>query len=510
MSSYFDTTKPESQLTEADDSQDVDSQLTVAKGPSRSAPPAISTVLSLPPGLFSLRQQAFHLNAQLVWTAEEFDQYWPFVDNIWVHNHTEPMTKKKTRKFYWYCRLWKNDADKKTEGQGRRAKRMRITPPCPMKLAMIKHFDESDNLLTVTLNCHVSKKNDAVNEHNHTLEYLDTIKINSAIKLSAGQEVAKGYTPAVVNRNMQGVKYGGNLEALKIAGGLHFDLKAVHNAGKGFKKLNPDIRILGAKEVWETQFDDCFDALQASGEDVLSAKLKVARAVDGEFSHAIAFTKRSRLRTLMKRGHLTLMDSTHHTNHLKWKLFTLMIRDECGSWIPGGHMLASNEDGDIIAEFLRQIKQWCKGCWRLRYIITDDSAAEQRGVSLAFLGLIAGEMKISHFLCRTHSERTLNRKLTDAACKNAKKHLYDALYFRKTEMGCDDSIKKAMKSAPACKRDYIEREWAQTKPQWANYSRQHSCILLQCMTTNAVESWHASIKKHADGKHILTVLQLSY
>ena len=46
-------------------------------------------------------------------------------------------------------------------------------------------------------------------------------------------------------------------------------------------------------------------------------------------------------------------------------------------------MLASNEDGDIIGEFLRQIKQWSRA-WRLRYIITDDSAAEQRGVSLAF------------------------------------------------------------------------------------------------------------------------------
>lgn len=30
-----------------------------------------------------------------------------------------------------------------------------------------------------------------------------------------------------------------------------------------------------------------------------------------------------------------------------------MIRDEYGSWIPGAHMLTSNEDGDIIGEFLR-------------------------------------------------------------------------------------------------------------------------------------------------------------
>ena len=111
-------------------------------------------------------------------------------------------------------------------------------------------------------------------------------------------------------------------------------------------------------------------------------------------------------------------------------------------------------------------------------------------------------MKISHFFCRTHSERTLNKKLVDAACKNAKKHLYDALYFRKTEMECDDSLKKTLKSASAEKRQYIEREWVMIKSKWANYARQHSCLLLQCMTTNAVESWHASIKKHADGESV--------
>ena len=186
-----------------------------------------------------------------------------------------------------------------------------------------------------------------------------------------------------------------------------------------------------------------------------------------------------------------------------------MVRDEHGSWIPSAHMLTAHEDGDIIGAFLRQVKRWTRA-WRLRYIVTDDSAAEQRAVSLAFRGLIDGEMEVSHFLCRTHSERTLNRKLAGAACRTAKRHLYDALYFRKTKMGCDDSLKKAMRSAPEEKRQYIEREWVMTKQKWANYARQHSCLLLQCMTTNAVESWHASIKKHGDGGLIINQLLSTY
>jgi hypothetical protein len=240
--------------------------------------------------------------------------------------------------------------------------------------------------------------------------------------------MAKGYSAAVVNRTMQGVKWEGNLKTLKDAEGSHFDLMAFHNAGRNFKKVNPDVRIIGAKFHWGDQMNECFDALQAQGEDVLSAKLETSRVVDDERSYAIAFARRSRLQMLMRRGHLTLMNSTHNTNHLKWKLFTVMIRDEYASWIPAAHMLASNEDGDIIAAFLRQLKQWCRQRWNLRYIITDDSAAEQRAVNLAFQGLIAGEMEISHFLCRTHSERTLNRKLAGHRCKYARKHLYDALY----------------------------------------------------------------------------------
>lgn len=110
-----------------------------------------------------------------------------------------------------------------------------------------------------------------------------------------------------------------------------------------------------------------------------------------------------------------------------------------------------------------------------------------------------GEIEVSHFLCRKHSERTLDQKLAGPKCKKAKKHLYDALYYRKTGPGCEDSIKKAIDAAPKDKRNYIEQEWYQTRAQWANYACQHSCLLLQCMTTNAVKSWHASIKKHADG-----------
>lgn len=91
---------------------------------------------------------------------------------------------------------------------------MRVTEPCDMKLAMIKQFDEAENLKTITLKCHEDKK--LCRFHNHTLEFMDTIKLNSAVKLAAGQEIAKGYAPSVVNRNLQGVKWQANLQHYKM------------------------------------------------------------------------------------------------------------------------------------------------------------------------------------------------------------------------------------------------------------------------------------------------------
>lgn len=83
-------------------------------------------------------------------------------------------------------------------------------------------------------------------------------------------------------------------------------------------------------------------------------------------------------------------------------------------------MLSDNEDGDIVAEFLKEIKKWCMGTWKLRYFLTHNSAAEQRAVTIAFPGLAAGEQEVDHFLCRKHSERTRDRKLAEARNKAAK------------------------------------------------------------------------------------------
>ena len=77
---------------------------------------------------------------------------------------------------------------------------MRVTASCNMKLIMMKQFDDSNNLLTINLKLYADKS------HNHTLKYLNSIKINFAVKLAIENEVIKEYAFAIINKNMQEVK----------------------------------------------------------------------------------------------------------------------------------------------------------------------------------------------------------------------------------------------------------------------------------------------------------------
>ena len=64
-------------------------------------------------------------------------------------------------------------------------------------------------------------------------------------------------------------------------------------------------------------------------------------------------------------------------------------------------------------------------------------------------------MEVSQFLCGTHSEQTMNRTLARDAYREARRHLYGALYYRKTSIGCEGSINLAVQVALTNKKRYI-------------------------------------------------------
>ncbi|MBO0793898.1 MAG: hypothetical protein J2P36_23510 [Ktedonobacteraceae bacterium] len=203
-------------------------------------------------------------------------------------------------------------------------------------------------------------------------------------------------------------------------------------------------------------------------------QLCVERSIDAEISRGVVFSNKPRIRNLCKYGYLVLMDSTHKTNVLSWQLYTLMVRSNEGSWLPVAWFYTEKADGDIIRESLKTIRAWCRpfGGWRLRYSITDDSAAEQAGFNEAFPGILEGEMKPTTLLCRKHADRTLVRRFGHEKYANTLRHMRTALYTRKTKLGCEDSIERAIRALPKtpanqrrADENYIRKEWARNTEQ---------------------------------------------
>lgn len=121
------------------------------------------------------------------------------------------------------------------------------------------------------------------------------------------------------------------------------------------------------------------------------------------------------------------------------------VRDHTGSWRIVGHLLAQTEDGDILAETLKVFKKWSKR-WLLRYMLTDDSAAEQKAVREAFPDLDAGEQEVTHLLYLFHSDQTLKRNFKGDKLKKTFRYMHSALHYRCTEVGCLESILAAKNS----------------------------------------------------------------
>jgi hypothetical protein len=178
---------------------------------------------------------------------------------------------------------------------------------------------------------------------------------------------------------------------LDSAGGLYLTRQDAINSGVTWRLANPNALFTSreSQNVVDIQAKEAFEKLDSL--KWISAPIHV-KSLDRNLGHGIVFACPKRLGHLTQNGHLTLVDSTHKTNQLEWKLFTLMICDKYTCWIPVAHGLLSHEFGELIAEFLLVIKKWVT--WKLRYVLTDDSAAEIKAFRLAFLGLAAGETEV--------------------------------------------------------------------------------------------------------------------
>ena len=279
--------------------------------------------------------------------------------------------------------------------------------------------------------------------------------------------------------------------------------------GKQYQRS--DVRRLEHGSSLETDWQKATTFLTSNGYlwETITATITTQTAKKGQDQKGLVFAHPERLEVLANRGYLTLFDSSHKLNFFNYNLFSFLCRDQYGVWVPGAHCLVESEGSDILSAAIKTIKYWSNDRWQMAYALTDDSAAEQRGVRLALPPLDSpnGHFR-AHLLCTVHSERTLSRRFGAMRYRKTFEKLHHAMFCR-TQEHCIEHIMAAIDALPQNDHDskaYIMKEWLETRAQWAMWARQHSQILLQVTTTNPCEAWHQKLKggqghQKGDGKY---------
>lgn len=191
-------------------------------------------LLHPPPGLALMRQRLFEVQDKIELQVDEFERYWPYVDNVWVRQH-KAGTDKTGRVFtdYYACRLQRPTYTPKAvdtprrEGQPTRKKQIREGGTCQMRLKTIR-YEGGYSSYTIL------KVGDET-QHTHDLDHIDKIKRTSVLMEVAKSEVMKGYMPASVFTVMNE-----DMKNLTAAGGRYLNRNDVRNASQHWRQLHRD------------------------------------------------------------------------------------------------------------------------------------------------------------------------------------------------------------------------------------------------------------------------------
>ena len=339
----------------------------------------------LPRDTAHVRKLLFDLPIPFSLSRTNYKLFWPLIDNVYSFRMKRHVTDESGDyiRHTLICRFKRTTSSAPGSSLGSRASTTkRSIQSCNVSFIIREYVNHVEFHMTGT----------QPTIHAHSLDESDANKRNSLLRGLVQLDIAKGYAPAAVIGSIRGNGQSDVRARLAAAGGAYLTRQDAINSGASWRLANLNALFVSRdfKDMVSLQAKEAFEKLDSL--NWLSSPIQVI-SLDGNIGHGIVFAEPHRLRHLTCSGHLTLMDSTHKTNQLEWRLFTLMVRNKHACWLPTAHALVSNEFGELIAEFLLVIKKWVT--WNLRHVLTDDSAAEIRAFRLAFQGLATGETEVS-------------------------------------------------------------------------------------------------------------------
>ncbi|KAG5657253.1 hypothetical protein KAF25_001842 [Fusarium avenaceum] len=172
-----------------------------------------SKIIVDPPDLELWRDKLFNVDDMIVLTHEQFETYFPHIDNVSSHRSTQRYKRKPFISHYWDCRMKGRPPGTPKSDDPNKKKRKRSTRQrdlCDVKIKITEYFPgaqiELDNntsvcgdlvgqrlrtIQRVNGNGGNGKGDGVAGPHKHTLERSNEIKKNSVQRLVAKQGIMK-------------------------------------------------------------------------------------------------------------------------------------------------------------------------------------------------------------------------------------------------------------------------------------------------------------------------------
>ncbi|KAJ5895472.1 hypothetical protein N7495_007163 [Penicillium taxi] len=209
---------------------------------------AVKTVHSLfnnPPNLSRIRNLLFECKDPIEISLEEVENYWPFIDNVWVKQRSNASKEGHCTTDYYMCRLRRpthrpSETRPLAEGKRPRRKRVREGGVCNVQIKVVK-FEGAYSTVTI------ARTPGSASTHSHDLDYIDRVKRNSGLMEYVRDEAVKGYLPSSIY-----IKFQEEPEMLKEAGGRFLTVTDVRNVCAKWRIQNPEVELV-AHDGYEYQ-----------------------------------------------------------------------------------------------------------------------------------------------------------------------------------------------------------------------------------------------------------------
>ncbi|PYH97764.1 hypothetical protein BO71DRAFT_447684 [Aspergillus ellipticus CBS 707.79] len=199
--------------------------------------PIYYNLINNPPNLARIRQVMFECKDPIEISLEEFETYWPFIDNVWVKQRSNSSKEGHCTTDYYMCRLRRpthrtSETRPLPEGKRPRKKRVREGGICNFQIKVVK-FEGAYSTVTI------GRTPGSSRVHSHDLDYIDKVKRNSGLMEFARREAIKGFLPSSIY-----TKFQEEPGKLVEAGGRFCTVTDVRNVSAKWRIQNPEIKLV--------------------------------------------------------------------------------------------------------------------------------------------------------------------------------------------------------------------------------------------------------------------------